>query len=360
VEVVRLLLRAGASEAEVEEALGRAVSNGQSLARALDDGEPGLKDRLQRELLRVEVPSIEMVRPELEQLALLPPGLAERLGAVPIRKDARSGRIDIAAVDPLDGHVVSELEFHLGAKVRVLRADPDAVKAALGASASTRAPSGPPLPLVRRAAAAEVRAPAPVSSGADAGATVPAQPEPAPSDDEPVLSLSRARSAQTAAAPGPSLPLELARATFEQTRTPDAVVTALIEGLAPARTLILAVRSSSYVGRAGSAAFERDAVRQLEILSSSPSVLLTATRAGFYLGALPHTPAHAPLRSLFGEGDDEVYVASVSASGHPTLVIVCDPTALGGSFDATRRIDVLAGAAGQALERILLSRKRGG
>ncbi len=360
VEVVRLLLRAGASETEVEEALGRAVSSGQSLARALGDAEPELQNRLERELLRVEVPSIEMVRPELEQLALLPPGLADRLGAVPVRKDVRSGRVDIAAVDPLDAHLASELEFHLGAKVRVLRADPEAVKAALAGSTTPRVPSGPPLPLVRRAVMGDVRPATPVPADGDASATALTQSEPPPSGDEPVLSLSRARPAQTAAVPGPSLPLELARATFEQTRTPDAVVTALIEGLAPARTLILAVRSSSYVGRAGSAAFERDAVRQIEILNSSPSVLQTATRAGFYLGALPHTPAHAPLRSLFGETDDEVYVASVSASGHATLVIVCDPAALGGSFDATRRIDVLAGAAGQALERILMSRKRGG
>jgi hypothetical protein len=359
VEVVRLLLRAGASETEVEEALGRAVGNGQSLARALGDAEPALQNRLERELLRVEVPSIEMVRPELEQLAFLPPGLADRLGAVPVRKDARSGRVDIAAVDPLDAHIVNELEFHLGAKVRVLRADPEAVKSALGGSLSPRAPSGPPLPLVRRAVTGDARPAAAAAREAQSSATVVTQSEPPAAGDEPVLSLSRARQAQSAAAPGPSLPLELARATFEQTRTPDAVVTALIEGLAPARTAILAVRSSSYVGRAGSAAFERDAVRQVEILNSSPSVLQTATRAGFYLGALPHTPAHAPLRALFGEGDEEVYVASINASGHATLVIVCDPAALGGSFDATRRIDVLAGAAGQALERILMSRKRG-
>jgi Type II secretion system (T2SS), protein E, N-terminal domain len=351
VEVVRLLLRAGASEAEVEEALGRAVGNGQSLARALGDGEPVLQSRLERELLRVEVPSLELVRPELEQLALLPPGLADRLGAVPVRRDTHSGRVDIAAVDPLDGHIVSELEFHLGAKVRVLRADPGQVKAALNGSIPPRAPSGPPLPLVRRVITGDARTTPPALA---------AESTPPPEGDEPILSLSRAKSSQGAPVLGPTLPLELARGTFEQARTPDAVVTALIEGLSPARSVILAVRSNSYVGRAGSAAFERDAVRRVEILNSSPSVLQTATRAGFYLGALPHTPAHGPLRALFGENDGEVYVASVVASEHPTLVIVCDPAALGGSFDATRRIDVLAGAAGQALERILVSRKRGG
>lgn len=371
VEVVRLLLRAGASEAEVEEALGRAVGSGQGLARALGESEPALQNRLERELLRVEVPSIEIVRPDVEQLALLPPGLAERLGAVPVHKDMRSGRVDVAAVDPLDPHLANELEFHLGAKVRVLRAGLGAVKAALGSSTPARAPSGPPLPLVRRAVTGELRAATslpstplattapPMASPHDVPTFVP-ESEPPPPSEEPVLSLSRPKSGDAPPPPGPSLPLELARATFEETRTPDAVVTALIEGLAPASTVILAVRSNSYVGRAGSAAFERDAVRRVEILNSSPSVLQTATRAGFYLGVLPHTPAHGPLRSLFGETDAEVYVATVTASGYPTLVIVCDPAPLGGSLDATRRIDVLASAAGQALERILMSRKKGG
>jgi hypothetical protein len=351
VEVVRLLLRAGASEAEVEEALGRAVAAGQSLARALEDGEPALKQRLERELERVELASLEIVRPELEQLGLLPDGLADRLGIIPVRKDPRSGRIDVAALDPLDGHVVTELEFHLGEKVRVLRADSDAMKAALVATgaSSARLPSGPPLPLVRKAVSSELKLPTIVVGGS----------EPPPSADEPVLSLSRPKTPQTTPAPGPVFPLELAKSAFEEARTPDDVVSALITGLAPARTAVLAVRSSSFVGRAGSSAFERDAVRRVEVLGSSPSVLQTATRAGFYLGALPHTAAHDSLRALFGATDDEVYVATVTVSGHPSLVVICDPSALGGSSDATERVDVLAVAAGRALERILVSRKRG-
>ena len=357
VEVVRLLLRAGAAEAEVEDALGRAVGAGQSLARALGEGGPGLEERLARELARVEVPSLEMVRPELEQLALLPPGLAERLGAVPVRKDARTGRIDVATLDPLDGHVVAELEFHLGAKVRVLRAAPGALRAALSGSVPARTPSGPPLPLVRRAVTGDLRAP---SLGAAPRPTEPPMPEEAPPPSEPVLSLSRPKIPAAVAALPLAVPLELARSAFEKTRTPDEIVEGLIFGLAPARTVVLAVRSGSYVGRAGSAGFEREVVRKIEILNSSPSVVQTATRSGFYLGALPHTPAHDGLRALFGESDDEIYVASVSASGHPTLVVACDPGGLGGSVDATRRVDVLAIAAGQALERILVSRKRGG
>ena len=361
------MLRAGASEPEVEDALGRAVAAGQTLAKLLSEGEPELERRLARELERVEVPSIELVRAETEQLALLPAGLAERLGVVPVRKDARSGRIDVAALDPLDAHVVTELEFHLGAKVRVLRADPGAVGAALGGANSPRSPSGPPMLLVRKVVPVEQRdaspvPPAPLATDANANSNqAPASDDEAPpSGDEPVLPLARPKSSRASVPPGPLLPLELAKSAFEQTRTPDDVVTAIIEGLAPARTIVLAVRSTSYVGRAGSAAFEREAVRRVEILNSSPSVVQTAARVGFYLGALPHTPPHGELRAFFGETDAEVYVASVAASGYPTLVAVCDPSLLGGSLEATRRIDALAAAAGLALERILLRRKRGG
>jgi hypothetical protein len=368
VEIVRLLLRAGAAETDVEEALGRAVGSGQTLARALGDGSQALAERLDRELGRVEVPSIAIVRPELEQLALLPPGLAERLGAVPVRKDARSGRVDVAALDPLDGHLVSELEFHLGAKVRVLRAEPDAIRNALGNTQTEQKPSGPPLPLVRKAVTGDLRPASVAAPAPPLPAAVPAAqpivelagPSEVPPPSEPVLSLSRPKNPAPSPALPPAVPLELARSAFEKTKTPDEVVEGLIFGLAPARTIVLAVRSSSYVGRAGSAGFEREAVRKVEILNSSPSVVQTAARSGFYLGALPHTAPHDALRALFGGEDDEIYVASVTASGHPTLVLLCDPAGLGGSVDATRRIDNLAEAAGQALERILVSRKRGG
>jgi len=158
----------------------------------------------------------------------------------------------------------------------------------------------------------------------------------------------------------PLLPLEEVRATFDRTRTPDDVVAALLLGLAPARAVVLAVRSNAYVGRAGSPELSQVAVRQVTISASQPSVVQTATRAGFYLGVLPHTPAHAELRALFGGTEEEMYVTTVTASGHPSLVTVCDPSALGGSLDATRRADALAVQAGAALERILLSRKRGG
>ncbi|HEV8551482.1 MAG TPA: hypothetical protein VGQ57_20685 [Polyangiaceae bacterium] len=348
VEIATLLLRAGASESEVEDALSRAVGAGQSLACALGEGPDVLRDRLDRELTRIEAPSIEMVRPDVDQLGRLPAGLAAKLGAVPVRRDARSGRVDVAVLDPLDRHVTTELEFHLGAKVRLLRAAPEVLRSVIdgtAAPAAPRMPSGPPLPLVRKAVTV---APA-----------IPASQPPPPS--EPVLSLSRPKSSAQGAAPQePLLPLDQAEATFERTRTPDDVVAALLLGIAPAQAVVLAVRSKSYVGRAGSQDLSQVAVRKVDIPTSSPSAVQTATRAGFYLGALPHTPAHAGLRELFGESDAEMYAAAVTVSAHPSLVVLCEPSALGGSLEATRRVDALVQLAARALERILLSRKRGG
>jgi len=379
VEVVSLLLRVGASEAEVEDALSRALGAGQSVARALAESTEGLKARLERELARMEAPSIEMVRPEAEQLALLPPGLADRLGVVPVRRDVRTGRVDVAVLDPIDPHVAAELEFHLGSKVRLLRAEPEVLQMALSNAGMPRAPSGPPLPLVRKVVPGDPSRPS-LSARPLEGMRIsdvplgPDEVEPAeaPRPSEPVLSLSRPKASVAAApesapvaaaAPGthePLLPLEEVRSTFERTRTPDDVVAALLLGLAPAQAVVLAVRSNAYVGRAGSPELSQVAVRQIQIPTSQPSVVQTAARAGFYLGALPHTPPHDALRSLFGGTEEEMYVAAVSASGHPSLVVLCDPTALGGSLDATRRADTLASQAGAALERILLNRKRGG
>jgi hypothetical protein len=383
VEVVRLLLRVGASEAEVEDALSRALGAGQSVARALAESTEGLKARFDRELARMEAPSIEMVRPEAEQLALLPPGLADRLGVVPVRRDARTGRVDVAVLDPIDPHLASELEFHLGSKVRLLRAEPEVLQTALSGAGTPRTPSGPPLPLVRKVGTGELsrpslsaRAPEPTRAADRPLGPDEVEPADAPPPSEPVLSLSRPKPSvgspatprpapapaleATSAPHEPLLPLEEVRATFDRTRTPDDVVAALLLGLAPAQAVVLAVRSNAYVGRAGSPELSQVAVRQIQIPTSQPSVVQTATRAGFYLGALPHTPPHDALRSLFGGTEAEMYVVAVTASGHPSLVVLCEPTALGGSLDATRRCDNLASQAGAALERILLSRKRGG
>lgn len=342
VEIVRLLAGSGTPETEIEALLSRSVEAGKSVARVLSETGSPLLERIDRELTRRDVPSMEIVRAAADEVQLLPAGLCERLGVVPVRRDARSGRVDVAVLDALDPHLAEELEFHLGSPVRTLRARPDAIEAALRAEPPARLASGPPLPLIRKA-------------------SVPGGGSPA---DEPVLVLSRAKVAAAPPAPlpvGPSQPLEEVLSALDAAASPEELVSLLVRGMAPASALVLALRTGVYEGRAGSAGMPVEAVRAVRVPAATASVVETAARSGFYLGALPFTPAHASLRALFGEDPDaEVYVRPVVASGRASLVLLSGLLPVGPTVDATRRADELARAAGRSLERILLRKKRGG
>lgn len=376
VEIVRLLVGAGVSESELEGALAESNSRGKSLIKLLADTRTGLYEPLERELTRRDVPSIELVRPAHEHMARLPLSLCERLAVVPVRQDPRTGRIDVAALDPLDPHLVSELEFHLGAKVRVLRARPELLESALPGRAGRNA-SGPPLPLVRKPPSLEQR-PRPLLLQEP-----PSDPLNEFQEAEPVLSLTRPKSSSTMAAvraapdtrqeagaehapqpasklaPVPAEPIEAVLADFKTVTSPDVAVNLLLRGMAPAPTLVLAARAGGYEGRAASLSLPLAAARKVRLEAGTPSVVETALRTGFYLGALPTTPEHAELRALFHDGgDSEVYVVPVQTSGRASLVLISEIASLGGSMEATRRADQLAHVAGEALTRILLSKKR--
>jgi hypothetical protein len=146
-------------------------------------------------------------------------------------------------------------------------------------------------------------------------------------------------------------------AALEAAETLEATISLLIRGLAPAKTLVMAVRGGAYEGRSASLGLSAEAARKVRLLASEPSVLETSVRSGLYLGALPLTPVHDSLRELFG-AESEVYVVPVSASGRPTLILLSELAALGLTVDATRRADDLAKAAGNALTRIVQNRKR--
>jgi uncharacterized protein (UPF0548 family) len=349
---------------EVERLLSLAVSRRTNLPSALAAERPELLELLERELGRAEMPSLEMVRPQADLVAALPDGLCERLGALPVRQDPRSGRIDVAVLDPVDPHVARELEFHLDAPVRLLRARFDAFDAALRQShaGAPRAPSGPPLPLVRRAARSGANASLEAEDERD-----DAPPPSAREDDEPVLSLTRSKPRHTAPLPPPPMPpeppsLEASLGELAKAQNPDEVVTALVAGLRPAPAIVLAVRGQAYEGRAGAALLDAQGVRRIRLPAGVPSVAETAVRQGFYLGTLPLTATHGGIRDVLKrDADGEVYVTQVSVSSRPSLVVVIALVkALGPSMQATRRVDELCRAAGHALESIVVTKKRGG
>lgn len=373
----------------MEAALFDAVNRGVSLTQAVNELYPELVDLLERALDRSDFPGIHTVRPLADLVRALPVGMCERLLSLPVHRDSRSDRVDVASVDALDGHVANEFAFHLGVPIRVLRAPFAEVVAALEglqaagiflpglskiiagrssekpraveppATAPPELRSEPALPLVRKSLA-------PTSAWvADVPAFSIIEPPPVEADEalnEPVLSLGRPKPFAPVefepAGPPWTLEFEVAVQALDAADTPERVVSGLCEGLAPVRALVFAVRGSSFDARGGSPGLGSPAeLRTLSVPAASGSLLDTATRVGFYLG--PFVPI-AALSSLEGKwaaapGSD-CYARAVNVSERPSLVVLM--SGFSESTEATRRADVLSRAAGSALTRIVRMRKQ--
>jgi hypothetical protein len=322
--------------------------------------------------------------------------------AVPVHVDPRTGRVDVAAVEPLDPHIAQEFGYHLDQPIRVLHASYEAVKGALerlqqalkvsvlppqrgqepGISSDapiplvkldTGARSDAPIPLVRRSML-PVRAPS-VAPKARSAAPKGALPEtegvalswrskPPPVD----LVAAAQRERQAAAArPAPSVPhasLQVSglttREKLEDATSPDAVLEILRDCLAPSAAIVFAIKNASFDGRVASPAVEaRTPAKEISLLSHQPSVLETAVKSGFYLGPIPNTPNHRELReALPPDAVSEVYVTVITVSERPSLVWLL--AGFERSLDLTRRADEIAIVAGRNLARILRQRKKGG
>ena len=353
---------------------------------------PALVELLERALDRSDFPAIHTVRPLADVVRALPAGMCERLLSLPVHRDSRSPRIDVASVDVLDGHVASEFAFHLGVPVRVLRAPFAELVAALqglhaagiflpglskvlesfGPGLSERPiaarsdrPSEPPLPLAKRSLA-------PSSWSPDAPAVSFIQPPPSDVpgltgelDDpahEPVLSLSRPKPflAPVLEAAGPpwQLEFEAAVAGLERAESPEQVVNGLCDGLSPVRALVFAVRTQTFDVRGGSSALGSPSeLRAISVPAGNGSLLDAATRLGFYLGPFAQLAALTSLEGKWAAAPgSDCYARAVNVSERPSLIVLM--AGFSESTEATRRADVLARSAGSALERIVRSRKR--
>jgi len=399
VELARRLIESGVPLADIEAALLLVVERGLSLPEALAEREPGLLSRVEQELARSELPSVLTVRASPELFARLPVGMCRRLLAVPVHVDPRTGRVDVAAVEPLDPHVGQEFGYHLDQPVRVLHASLEAVKAALdrlqqGAKVSVLPPrrspdalsseapiplvklephsrSDAPIPLVRRSML-PVRAPSvlPGSRGVPPVGLPDAErvalswrAKPPPVDLVAGAAQLEKQAAQAAQAAATAKPIDArpasTRERLEDASTPEAVLDLLRDCMAPAASIVFAVKNASFDGRVASPAVEaRVPAKQISLLSHQPSVLETAVKSGFYLGPIPNTPNHRELRdALPADTANEVYVTVITVSDRPSLVWLL--AGFEQSLDLTRRADEIALVAGRALGRILRSRKRG-
>ena len=117
-----LLLEEAASEAAIAEALFASVTGAVPLVLALTEARAVSLEVLGRYLARTEAPYLRHVVPLAEVVDRLPPGLCYRLFAVPVRRDAITGTIDVVVADTSDPHPGNEMSFHLGAPVRLVRA----------------------------------------------------------------------------------------------------------------------------------------------------------------------------------------------------------------------------------------------
>jgi len=420
---VRRLLDGGlVPRAEVEVALLQSVIREISLVQAIASQRGDWTALLEQELSRATLPFVRRFHAKIELCALLPVGMCERLLALPVRQEAITRTVDVAAVDPFDSHIQQEFSFHLDAPVRMLRASLTDVVAALDgmhtggafvagvsemlgvqrertprhgsdppppallAEAAAElepetaltpelaaSPSQAPLPLVQRSSAPHApvsRAPSvpprPSAAPRTAAGTTPgvgalARPSVLDQDErgEPVIDLTRPKPEASEALTRSRLreaDLVQVERQLAQTKSPDDVVELLVEHACPeGSTLVFSVKVDGYVAR--SASFEVQGLRDVSLPRSRPNVFQAALESSHYLGKLPETLVHALIRDLLAERlGPEVYVAPVLVTGRASLMLLS--TGFERSFATTRRIDRLVTAAGDALERLVIERKR--
>ena len=80
-----------------------------------------------------------------------------------------------------------------------------------------------------------------------------------------------------------------------------------------------------------------------------------AVRDGLYLGPIRHDEAHASLLHVMRGASRDVAVVPIRVSGKTAVVLIADE--LGDTMLATRRLEELARAAGDAFARIVRMRR---
>jgi hypothetical protein len=132
----RLLLSSAITAGELRHAVYETVVGNKPFPRALADASATARSIIDRGLDEPEG-AISAVMPTVEPLQelvdALPRGLLRWLVAVPVRRDPRSGAIDLAVVDPLDPYAASEVAFHLRLPVRARAASLASIERALAA-----------------------------------------------------------------------------------------------------------------------------------------------------------------------------------------------------------------------------------
>lgn len=141
-ELARALLLAEiVTPQALEKALYASLREGTTLPRALLDTKAIDTATLEDMLSRVDAPLVRTVMPLMDLMSRLPPGMCTRLLAVPIRRDPTTGVVDVAVADAREPHTKAEIEHHLQAPVRMVRATIAAIEEGLTRKSRTMPPA---------------------------------------------------------------------------------------------------------------------------------------------------------------------------------------------------------------------------
>ncbi len=126
-----LLLADAVTPTALAEALFLSATRGTSLVRTLLAARAIDTLRLEQMLERGEAPYMRHIAPVPSLVDRLPPGLCDRLLAIPVRHDPRTGTVDVAVVDARDSHPAEEIGHWLKAPVRIVRTSIASMESAL-------------------------------------------------------------------------------------------------------------------------------------------------------------------------------------------------------------------------------------
>lgn len=398
--LARSLLLADAVTAEaLSKALLVSATRGTSLVRALLTTRAIDALRLEQQLERGEAPYMRHVAPVHSLVQQLPPGLCERLLALPVRRDPRTGTVDVAVVDARDPHPVQEVAHWLRAPVRMVRTSLAAMDSALRRLDTKPEPPGvrplaapiwvpapePPVdlaktpaygsPIVDETKLRELdedipiplkRKSLPSAPAVDVGPpAVEKESEPRPetekeTETDPVLDLRRRKSSNP---PEEELlaPAETVLERIRDAADRDQILELVIEGVrsvAP-RVAVFAVRKDSLVGWTCS----RDMADRVALRSSrftpGPDTALDGVLAseGATFVRIPKDALHAPLLGgLSRAPTGDVALAAIRVEARPVALVMAD--GYGDELATARRIEEVALAASEALARLLRERRR--
>ena len=122
------------------------------------------------------------------------------------------------------------------------------------------------------------------------------------------------------------------------------------------KVALFVVKRGGYLGWACTPEFaDRGSLQSILVPLESASVFDEAVRDGLYLGPIRHDDVHASLLHVMRGASRDVAVVPIRVSGKAAVVLVADE--LGDTMLATRRLEELSRAAGDAFARIVRLRR---